>query len=160
MEFLNIGGLLPGIAEEDILLGLSICRNPKLAEIFYRLDLIEAYVSGLLRIRNAYRESVERPQILTAPNSFKLILPRFSVRKDSGKGETIPGKESIPQKEESILGYLREHRSITRKDAEALLGVSSATAVRVLRKMAERKVLLRLGDGRNTRYILPDDSKR
>ena len=157
MEFLNAGGLMPRIAKEDILLGLSICRNPGLLDIFSRLRLEGACGTGLQKIRNDYREFGERPQILTAPNSFKLILPHLVLRKEPENGETILGKESIPQKEESILGYLREHRSITRKDAEALLGVSSATAVRVLRKMAVRKMLQRTGDGRNTRYILPDD---
>ena len=159
MEFLNAGGLLPGIAKEDILLGLSISRNPGLLDIFSRLRLAGGCGTGLQKIRNDYRESGERPQILTAPNSFKLILPHLVLRKEPDNGETLPGKESTPQKEESILGYLKEHQSVTRKDAEALLGVSSATAVRVLRKMAERKVLLRLGDGRNTRYILPDDKR-
>ena len=159
MEFLNAGGLLPGIAKEDILLGLSISRNPGLLDIFSRLRLAGGCGTGLQKIRNDYRESGERPQILTAPNSFKLILPHLLPGKEPEDGETLPGKESTPQKEESILGYLKEHQSVTRKDAEALLGVSSATAVRVLRKMAERKVLLRLGDGRNTRYILPDDKR-
>ena len=126
-------------------------------DIFSRFDLAGACGTGLQKIMNDYREPDAKPQILTAPNSFKLIQPHLVPGKEPEDGETLPGKESIPQKEESILGYLKEHRSITRKDAEALLGVSSATAVRVLRKMSERKVLLRLGDGRNTRYILPDD---
>lgn len=147
-----------GIAKEDILLGLSISRNPGLG-YFLKAQARRGCGTGLQKIRNDYRESGERPQILTAPNSFKLILPHLVLRKEPDNGETLPGKESTPQKEESILGYLKEHQSVTRKDAEALLGVSSATAVRVLRKMAERKVLLRLGDGRNTRYILPDDKR-
>ena len=159
MEFLNAGGLLPGIAKDDILLGLSICRNPGLLDIFSRLRLAVGCGIGLQKIRNDYRESDAKPQILTAPNSFKLILPHLLPGKEPEDGETLPGKERTPQKEAGILGYLREHSSITRKVAEALLGVSSATAVRVLRKMAERKVLLRLGDGRNTRYILPDDKR-
>ena len=127
-------------------------------DIFSRFDLAGACGTGLQKIMNDYREPDAKPQILTAPNSFKLIQPHLVPGKEPEDGETLPGKEQKHlQKEESILGYLKEHRSITRKDAEALLGVSSATAVRVLRKMSERKVLLRLGDGRNTRYILPDD---
>lgn len=37
IEFASIGGLMSGISLNDILLGLSICRNPKLANVFYRL---------------------------------------------------------------------------------------------------------------------------
>ena len=158
MEFLSVGGLMPGITEGDILLGLSVCRNRKLADIFYRLDLIEAYGTGLLKIRNAYRDSDTKPQILTASNSFKTILPHLVLRKESEKVERLPGKEEVlPGKEESIIRYLEEHHSIVRKDAESLLQVSSTTAVRILKKMADRKMLLRLGEGRNTHYILPDD---
>ncbi len=46
IEFTSIGGLLKGITLEDIQLGISVCRNPKLANIFYRLELIEAYGTG------------------------------------------------------------------------------------------------------------------
>ena len=147
MEFLSVGGLMPGITE-----------GRKLADIFYRLDLIEAYGTGLLKIRNAYRDSDTKPQILTASNSFKTILPHLVLRKESEKVERLPGKEEVlPGKEESIIRYLEEHHSIVRKDAESLLQVSSTTAVRILKKMADRKMLLRLGEGRNTHYILPDD---
>lgn len=47
IEFVSVGGLPSGIALEDILLGLSVCRNPKLAAVFYRLNLIEAYGTGI-----------------------------------------------------------------------------------------------------------------
>ena len=109
-------------------------------DIFSRFDLAGACGTGLQKIMNDYREPDAKPQILTAPNSFKLIQPHLVPGKEPEDGETLPGKEQKHlQKEESILGYLKEHRSITRKDAEALLGVSSATAVRVLRKMARGK---------------------
>ena len=36
IEFISIGGLLPGISKEDIQNGISLSRNPKLAEIFHR----------------------------------------------------------------------------------------------------------------------------
>ena len=34
----------------DIKLGISVCRNPHLANIFYRLQLIEAYGTGIKKI--------------------------------------------------------------------------------------------------------------
>ena len=37
IEFVSVGGLPSGIELDDIMLGLSVCRNPKLAAIFYRL---------------------------------------------------------------------------------------------------------------------------
>ena len=57
IEFTSIGGLLKGITLEDIRLGISVCRNPKLANIFYRLELIEAYGTGIQKIIDSYSES-------------------------------------------------------------------------------------------------------
>ena len=47
MEFISIGGLLPGLSAEDIRSGISQPRNRGLAEIFHRLKLIESYGTGI-----------------------------------------------------------------------------------------------------------------
>ncbi|MBO5383865.1 MAG: putative DNA binding domain-containing protein, partial [Ruminococcus sp.] len=43
MEFISIGGLLPGLSPDDIRSGISQPRNKNLADIFHRLHLIESY---------------------------------------------------------------------------------------------------------------------
>ena len=43
MEFISIGGLLPGLSPEDIKSGISQPRNKNLAAVFHRLRLIESY---------------------------------------------------------------------------------------------------------------------
>jgi len=63
IEFVSVGGLPDGIALDDILLGLSVCRNPKLAAVFYRLKLIEAYGTGMPKIMKAYEGSGMKPKI-------------------------------------------------------------------------------------------------
>ena len=50
MEFISIGGLLPGLTADDIRSGISQPRNKNLAEVFHRLKLIEAYGTGIRRI--------------------------------------------------------------------------------------------------------------
>ena len=59
MEFVSIGGLMPGIDLEDVLAGLSVCRNQNLANVFYRLHLIEAYGTGLTKIMETYEDVSE-----------------------------------------------------------------------------------------------------
>jgi len=39
---------------KDMTMGISVCRNEKLANVFYRLELIEAYGTGILKIMDAY----------------------------------------------------------------------------------------------------------
>ena len=54
MEFISLGGLLPGLSAEDIRFGVSQPRNKKLAEVFHRRRLIESYGTGIRRIFKLY----------------------------------------------------------------------------------------------------------
>lgn len=38
---------MPGIDLEDIMVGIFVCRNQDLANVFYRLHLIGAYGTGI-----------------------------------------------------------------------------------------------------------------
>ena len=73
MEFVSIGGLMPGIDLEDVMAGISVCRNQDLANVFYRLHLIEAYGTGISKIIGAYADEEEKPVIETTRNAFKII---------------------------------------------------------------------------------------
>lgn len=146
IEFTSLGGLLPGISKEDILLGLSVCRNRKLANIFYRLELIEAYGTGLLKIQNAYKGSLYKPEIMTSPNAFKLILPQLQ------ETEQVEAEPPLRTKEEIVLNYLSGHEAVTRKEVQNLLQVSQATAVRVMKNMTEQNLIRKQGKGKETRY--------
>ena len=50
IEFVSVGGLVPGMELEGIMVGLSVCRNQKLTNVFYCLKLIEAYGTGMRKI--------------------------------------------------------------------------------------------------------------
>lgn len=77
LELVSLGGLVTGISLDDIFLGISVCRNPKLANVFYRLGLIEAYGIGIQKIINAYKESIVKPVIEVTNNAFKVVLPKL-----------------------------------------------------------------------------------
>lgn len=79
MEFVSVGGLVHGILLDDVLLGLSVCRSPKLATGFHRLKLIEAYGTGLKKIQAAYQSDARHPAFLATPNAFKVIPSLFGV---------------------------------------------------------------------------------
>ena len=57
IELVSVGGLVKGISINDIMMGISVCRNSKLANVFYRLQLIEAYGTGMRKIVNAYENT-------------------------------------------------------------------------------------------------------
>lgn len=146
MEFTSIGGLLPGIHKDDIMLGISVCRNPKLANIFYRLELIEAYGTGLLKIQSAYKSSFSQPEFITSTNAFKVILPHLDQ-------QPFLLKEPPDQSSESrLLEFVQKKKSISRQEAEDFLEVSLSTATRTLHALIEQGKIQRTGRGKNTKY--------
>lgn len=150
IEFVSIGGLMPGLELDDILMGVSVCRNQNLANVFYRLQLIEAYGTGMRKIFGAYNGKASQPKVEKTSNAFKIILPNLATE--------VPASEIKPahSSEESILLQLAsQNGSITRIDAEKALSVSSSTASRLLRKMVKQGLLLQTGNAKNTKYLLP-----
>jgi len=147
IEFISIGGLMRGIELADIMSGYSICRNPQLAGVFYRLHLIEAYGTGMQKIFGAYAGRGKEPKIEVTPNVFKAVLPNIN-------GESVKlGNVKIPLgQEEQILAFAAEKGVIDRKDIESLLGISQTPAGQLLKKLTERGLLVKNGNGKNTRY--------
>lgn len=74
-------------------MGISVCRNVKLANVFYRLELIEAYGTGILKIMDAYEGTGMTPQIETSDNAFKIILPNLDAKTKQEESENT-GSES------------------------------------------------------------------
>lgn len=143
IEFVSVGGLVGGISLDDILLGLSVCRNPKLAAIFYRLKLIEAFGTGVPKMMEVYRGSGLKPKIEASNNAFKITLPNRNAGKASDAQQSV---------EERVLAFAETKGSITRSDVDALLGVSQATSNRLLKRMAAKGLLRQDGSGRRTQY--------
>ncbi len=143
IEFVSVGGLPIGIALEDIMLGLSVCRNPKLAAVFYRLKLIEAYGTGIPKIMKAYAGTGLEPKVEVTSNAFKITLPNRNA------AVTAPGPQGDKAK---ILAFLNDHDYVVRSDVDALLKVSQATSNRLLKRMVAEGLLYQDGSGRNTKY--------
>jgi ATP-dependent DNA helicase RecG len=144
IEFVSIGGLPDGVELEDIMLGLSVCRNPKLAAVFYRLKLIEAYGTGMPKIMKAYKGASRQPKIEVTNNAFKITLPNRNA-------ETVPmSVQDGPEKK--ILAYLTTHGSMVRSEVDTLLGVSQATSSRILKRMVSDGRIYKEGSGRRTVY--------
>ena len=157
IEFVSIGGLLPGLELDDLMMGVSVCRNPHLANVFYRLQLIEAYGTGMKKIMGAYADIPVQPKIATTNNAFKIILPNVNATPKTVKSpKEIENAAALvlDSNEEKILQFLMEHPMITRKEAQALLEVSQSTAGRILKAMVDSGQIKQLGGSRTTRYEL------
>ena len=184
VEFVTIGGLVKGFSLDDINLGVSAPRNPNLATVFYRLSLIEAFGTGLMKIRECYSGCEVQPKFESTNNAFKVTLPNVNwpaeqhadaekrefwyprVSSPAGRrkalfpsagGVTAPAQIApADERERTVLTLCRKNGEAARKDVEALLGVSQATAILLLRKMVEKGLLRKVGSGRELRYALPE----
>ena len=165
IEFVSIGGLMPGIDLEDVMVGISVCRNQDLANVFYRLHLIEAYGTGMGKIMKAYESMQVKPVIETTKNAFKIILPNINAKYETenatvktkfGTPVTVHTEKELSDEEEKILEYARKHGAITRNDVIGLLEVSASTAARVIRKMVKTNLLEQKGKARNTHYTIAE----
>lgn len=159
IEFVSIGGLVKGITLEDIELGVSMLRNPHLANIFYRLKLIEAYGTGLLKIKESYAEYAVKPKIEVSSHAFKITLPNVNFFKEQHDNHNDKNRDFIFAKNDEdklnrVFDLCKKKGFIVRKDIEENLNVSQAAAVILLRGLVERQVLIKQGKARNTRYYL------
>ena len=157
MELITIGGLIRGISYDDIMLGVSALRNQHLANVFYRLKLIEAYGTGIMKINESYQDQEEKPKIEVSNNAFKITLPSRNAVENQQADRTPPLQpltisHGAANREQKVLSLLDHCDAIVRKDVESLLGVSQSTAGLLLRKMVEKNLLIKEGGGRNLIY--------
>lgn len=149
---------IKGISLEDVNLGISILRNQYLANIFYRLKLIEAYGTGILKIRESYHKFSVKPLIETTENAFKIILPNTNYYKESNSKigyKHNNSKNFFSTKDESvnkILEICHKKGYVVRKDIEMELSISQAAAILLLRELCEDGILLKIGKAKKLRY--------
>ena len=153
LEFISIGGLVSGVSLKDVTMGISVCRNAKLANIFYRLELIEAYGTGIIKIMEAYEGTGMTPQIETSDNAFKIILPNLNAMPEPARHIQVNSEKSMP--EEKVIAVTKQRGFVTRKEIEILLGMGQSSCGRLLKKMIENGLLIQEGTGKNIHYCLP-----
>lgn len=154
IEILSLGGLAEGVTYRDMMLGVSIPRNPKLAEIFYRLHYIEAFGTGVRRILADYADSEEKPQFLVSDNAVKVILPNIHAEWEfpvvSGDFVQDENQEYISV-DEGVCQLIAAGLD-SRKKLQSELGFSLTKTVNILRKLLDEGRIQRVGNGKNTRY--------
>ena len=153
LEFISIGGLISGVSLKDVTMGISVCRNAKLANIFYRLELIESCGTGIIKIMEAYEGSGMTPQIETSDNAFKIILPNLNAVPEPARQIQVNPEKGMP--EEKVIALTKQRGFVTRKEIEILLGMGQSSCGRLLKKMVENGLLIQEGTGKNIHYCLP-----
>lgn len=139
------------------MLGVSALRNQKLANVFYRLHLIEAYGTGILKINESYSDCSVKPRFDVTDNAFKITLPNINYAGIRKELPTVPIRANGKGDRQEVLLQLAERQGyIVRKDVEVELRVSQATAILILREMVERGLLVKDGAGKQLKYRIAE----
>lgn len=152
MEFISIGGLLPGLSTEDIRIGISQPRNKNLAEVFHRLRLIESYGTGIRRIFKLYENCPAQPTIEVTPNGFKIILPNMNSVSAAVSEKTT----KITPQMQKVLSYIKEHGQITEKEISALLDLKKTRSFTLAKQMRDIGLIRVIGRGEGKYYTIQD----
>ena len=143
IEIVSTGGLPSGVSEESFLEGqISVLRNPILANIFHRLDLIEKFGTGIRRIKESYAESKTKPKFDVLDNTITVVLP--VIREDLGLTD------------DEMIIYKTLSRNIAKSISEIMADkaiVFGKSKVKDLLKTMSKKNIIRIeGSGRGTKY--------
>ena len=143
IEISSPGGLPPGLDEEEYLNGqISNLRNPIIGNIFFRLNYIEMFGSGIKRIKAAYNDSLSKPKFKIFNNSIEVCLP------------IMESKTIISDDEQAIIDILSNSQKISRLQIEGIAGFTKSKTVRLLTSLNDKGIVLKSGSGPNTKYYL------
>jgi ATP-dependent DNA helicase RecG len=145
IEFVSIGGLVKGISIDDIMLGVSMTRNEKLARIFYRLKLVEAYGTGVPKMISSYDDYPLKPKFEVSENAFKITLPNKNA---------ISRKDLLSDQEQVVIDQIEKSTKISRKEVEKVLQISQTMSGRFLKQLTNKGLIEKVGKGKNTAYSL------
>jgi ATP-dependent DNA helicase RecG len=143
LEIMSIGGLMPGVTRELMLSGVSVTRNEKLAQILYRLKLIEAYGTGIPRIISSYGNSKIKPTMPILDGGFLLSLPNRNF--------TDTFSFPVGSNEQKLFSIF-QNQEFTKSEAAVVLRLSESGAYKFLNKLAEEEILTIRKNGKHFVY--------
>lgn len=121
---------------------ISRLRNPIVANVFFRLHLIEVFGTGIRRIRDCYAGNDVQPKFDISENSIRVILPV------TGK------KREMTTDEETVLRSLSSGMRLSCSEIVSKTGFSKNKVLRLVSSLLEKNYLRRFGNGRGTKYGL------
>lgn len=134
------GGLLSGMSEEEYIQGrYSYLRNPIVANVFHRLGIIEAFATGIRRIKESYHDSYSRPVFSVSENAISVSLP-------------IVEECELSVNEDKVLSSMKPNLLYTRKMLEEESGIAKDTLLRVLKSLLEKGLVEKRGNARQSSY--------
>lgn len=144
IEINSPGGLPTGISKEEYLYGnISVLRNPIIAGVFYRLNIIEKFGTGIVRINDEYIHSISKPSFDVSENRIRIVLPVTEIDKlDLSKDEVL------------VYGLLREEIELSRGEIDLKTGFEKSKTLRIINNLIDKNIVVKIGGGAAVTYKL------
>ena len=135
------GGLVANMSKEDYINGnYSYLRNPIIANVFRRLNIIEAFATGIKRINEAYKDAIVKPIYDVTSSAISVTLP-------------IIDQASLSLNEKKVYDAMKQNYSYSRLELEEISGFAKDTLIRVLNSLVKKGVVEKSGKARATMYL-------
>nr|WP_300898822.1 ATP-binding protein [uncultured Acetatifactor sp.] len=165
LEVTSPGGLYNGLTYEEIMSGHSKLRNKGIANIFNQMGFIEAWGTGIRRIKQAAKQyELPNPEIQVFDDMFRVNLyrrPFSEIADDSGIGEASEKHrrsigeasekhrrsigEDFNETQRKILELLSVDAKLSAAKLAQQVGVSGRNVEVNIKKLKERGILVRCG---------------
>ncbi|TDW20185.1 ATP-dependent DNA helicase RecG [Breznakia blatticola] len=141
IEIMSPGGLPAGISKEEYLNGfISTPRNPIIANVFFRLHIIEMFGTGIRRIKMLYKNIRHKPIFVVSSNSISITLPSVYM------------KEQLSIDEQIIVDLLSNGLRLSSSEIAKKVEFSKDKVVRLVHNLIDKNYIVKEGTGRGTKY--------
>lgn len=143
IEIISLGEIPSNISPKGLTLGISVCRNDEIMEVFRYLGITSKIGKGIEKILREYKEYKLEPTIESLGGVYRITLPKISY--------TINGV-IVKKTYRKILDILDEKGTITNEELQTLIGLTSSGVIKNLKEMLEIGLIEKIREGRNISY--------
>ncbi len=143
IEIKSPGGLPKEITADEYLNGeISCLRNPILGNLFFRLQYIEMFGTGIRRIQYSYRNALIKPKFEVTDNVISVVLP------------VLNSQYQVTSDERKIINELGQGGQLSSSEIAKRTGMKKSKTLRLIEHLKEKGCVRVIGNGRGTKYTL------
>ncbi len=148
-------GALYCITEQQMLNGCSSLRNPILADVFHKMNIVEKWGSGIGRMYKTCAEAqVAPPQFKVDSAGVLVTFPRGIVDTVAPKPQQDLSHTSLSDNQRAVLKYIKAHPSATYAKVGLALSISKDAVKYALAQLKSKGMVLREGSDKKGRWIV------
>ncbi|MCR5787012.1 MAG: putative DNA binding domain-containing protein [Acholeplasmatales bacterium] len=135
------GGLMTDMTKEDFISGnYSSLRNPIIANVFRRMNIIEAFATGIKRVNEVYNNVIVKPIFNVTASAISVVLP-------------VVDQVELSINEKKVFESMKKNYLYNRLEIEHLSGYPKDTLIRLLNSLIEKGLIEKSGKAKATFYI-------